>query len=224
MRQIVLLVCSGMHAPSSTGQILATISRDEVLSQQQVVCAPQHGLGVLSPFALRQTLDSGVLLRPNPGKPSAATGSSKADLDSTAAEDAPPALIIWAFSAGCVGAAALATHWQRHRGPVLGLLMVDGWGVPRDPEVPVYRLSHDRTTHDTSRWIGAGEIDFYADPAVPHLHLWQQPQSVIGWAVAPGEAQQPSTAADFLCVRSRQAIDRYTARPFSPNLPNINTP
>ncbi|WP_323353115.1 hypothetical protein [Leptolyngbya sp. CCNP1308] len=204
-----------MHAPSATGQILATIARDEALSQQtQVICAPQHGLGVLSPFALRQTLDSFIALSQNSIKTPAAIAPSKADLDSATAEDAPPALIIWAFSAGCVGAAALATHWQRHRGPVLSLLMVDGWGVPRDPEVPLYRLSHDRTTHDTSRWLGAGEIDFYADPPVPHVHLWQQPQAVMGWAVAPGEAPQPSTAADFLCLRSRQAIDHYTACPF----------
>ncbi|MBW4485707.1 MAG: hypothetical protein KME14_24525 [Tildeniella torsiva UHER 1998/13D] len=204
-----------MHAPSSTGQILATIARNEALSQRsQIVCATQYGLGVLSPFALRQALDSFIALRQNPETAPAAIGSSKADLDNATAEDAPPALIIWAFSAGCVGAAALATHWQRHRGPVLGLLMVDGWGVPRDPEVPVYRLSHDRTTHDTSRWLGTGDIDFYADPAVPHLHLWQQPQAVVGWAVVPGEAKQPLTAADFLCLRSRQAIDRYTACPF----------
>lgn len=221
MRQIILLVCGGMHSPSSTGQILATIARDEALSQRsQIICAPQHGLGVLSPFALRQALDGFIALRQNPEKAPAAIGTSEDNLDSTASEGAPPALIIWAFSAGCVGAAALATHWQRHRGPVLGLLMVDGWGVPRDPEVPVYRLSHDRTTHDTSRWLGAGDIDFYADPAVPHLHLWQQPQSVVGWAVAPGEAKQPLAAADFLCLRSRHAIDRYTARPRL----NINTP
>jgi hypothetical protein len=219
-----------MHTPSSTGQILATISRDQVLSQQYVVCAPQHGLGVLSPFALRRALNDRAPWSSTPT--TALTSSVGDDCDGLASGvapgvafgDVPPALIIWAFSAGCVGAAALATHWHRHRGPVLGLLMVDGWGVPRDPEVLVYRLSHDRTTHDTSRWLGAGDIDFYADPPVPHLHLWQQPQSVAGWAVAPGEAPQPLTAADFLCLRSRQAIDRYTARPHDPNKPNINTP
>ncbi|PZV09031.1 MAG: hypothetical protein DCF32_03300 [Leptolyngbya sp.] len=106
---------------------------------------------------------------------------------------------------------ALATHWHRYQGPVLALLIADGWGVPRDPKVPTYRLSHDRTTHNTSRWLGAGDIDFYADPAVPHLHLWQQPQSVVGWAIAPGKTKERLSAADFLCLRSRQAIDRYTA-------------
>ncbi|MFM7325948.1 MAG: hypothetical protein ACKO4L_13685, partial [Nodosilinea sp.] len=41
-----------------------------------------------------------------------------------------PHLIIWAFSAGCVGAVALAQHWQRYRSGVLALFLVDGWGVP----------------------------------------------------------------------------------------------
>ncbi|MBD1875541.1 hypothetical protein H6F75_18835 [Nodosilinea sp. FACHB-131] len=209
-----------MHPPSYTGQILAAIARDEVLSRHsQTVCAPQHGLDVLLPFALRQTLKGRAESSCEPAKASS-TSSLRNTLDSTPPGDAPPALIIWAFSAGCVGAAALATHWQRYQAPVLALLMVDGWGVPRDPEVPTYRLSHDRTTHHTSRCLGAGEIDFYADPAVPHLHLWQHPQSVVGWAAAPGKTKERLTAADFLCQRSRHAIDCYTAG----SLLNINTP
>lgn len=214
LRQIVLLICGGMHPPSYTGQILAAIAKDEALSQRsRVVCAPLSALGVLSPFALRQTLEATADLSSQPTKAPGFANPVRHDLNNTSPDDAPPALVIWAFSAGCVGAAALATHWHRYCGPVLALLMVDGWGVPRDPEVPTYRLSHDRTTHHTSRWLGAGDIDFYADPAVPHLHLWQQPQSVVGWAAAPGKAQEPMTAAFFLCQRSRQAIDQYIACP-----------
>ena len=193
-KQVTLLVCGGMHPPSYTGQILAAIARDAVLSRHsQVVCASQGGLGVLSPFALRQAIDS------------QATSYS----EKSAAEVAPSALIIWAFSAGCVGAAALATHWQQYRGRVLALFMADGWGVPRDPGVPVHRLSHDPITHATSRWLGAGDDDFYADPAVPHLTLWQQPQRATGWAIAPGQVRQSLTAAEFLCGRSRDHIARY---------------
>ncbi|MBE9110074.1 hypothetical protein IQ273_11705 [Nodosilinea sp. LEGE 07298] len=191
LQQVVLLICGGMHPPSYTGQMLATIDQDEVLSQLgNVVCAPQSGLGVLSPFALRQALE--------------------ARLDSTTPEAAPTALMIWAFSAGCVGATALAAHWQRHRGPVLALFMVDGWGVPRDPGVPTYRLSHDAAAHHTSRWLGAGDRDFYAEPAVPHLTLWQQPQAVTGWTVEQGQRSERLTAADFLCERSRAVIHRYS--------------
>lgn len=208
LRQIVLLICGGIHPPSYTGQILATIASDEALSQySQLVYAPRSTLGVLSPFALRQALQT----RAGLSSASSFATPLKSNLDSTSPEEAPPALVIWAFSAGCVGAVALATHWHRYQGPVLALLIADGWGVPRDPKVPTYRLSHDRTTHNTSRWLGAGDIDFYADPAVPHLHLWQQPQSVVGWAIAPGKTKERLSAADFLCLRSRQAIDRYTA-------------
>lgn len=210
-----------MHPPSYTGQILAAIAQDQALSQRsQVVCAPLSALAVLSPFALRQTLKATTESSREPTKAPSFAQPKTNNLDSTCLEGAAPALIIWAFSAGCVGASALAAHWHRYCGPVLALLMVDGWGVPRDPEVPTYRLSHDRTTHQASRWLGAGDIDFYAEPAVPHLHLWQQPQAVEGWATAPGKVGERLTAADFLCLRSRQAIDRYTAD----SELNINTP
>ncbi|MBD2106460.1 hypothetical protein [Nodosilinea sp. FACHB-13] len=212
LRQIVLLICGGIHPPSYTGQILATIAKDEALSQySQVVYAPRSTLGVLSPFALRKALEAKAGLSDELTGASSFAPHSGHNLDHTFLEGAPPALVIWAFSAGCVGAAALATHWHRYQGPVLVLLMADGWGVPRDPEVPTYRLSHDRTTHNTSRGLGAGDVDFYADPAVPHLHLWQHPQAVVGWATAPGKAKESLTAADFLCRRSRHAINCYTA-------------
>ena len=185
-----------MHPPSYTGQMLAIVAQDEVLSQLgEVVCASQSGLGLLSPFALRQALEVRL------------DGTTPANRDLEAA----PALVIWAFSAGCVGAAALAAHWQRHRGSVLALCMVDGWGVPRDPGVPTYRLSHDSFTHHTSRCLGAGDTDFYAEPAVPHLTLWRQPQSAMGWAVEEGR-QERLSAANFLCQRSRAAIHRYSIR------------
>lgn len=197
LQQVVLLICGGMHPPSYTGQMLATIAQDEVLQLSNVVCAPPSSLGILSPFALRRTLEAHLDSMPLP---------------STTLEASPPALVIWAFSAGCVGATALAAHWQRHRGPVLALFMVDGWGVPRDPGVPTYRLSHDSYTHNTSRWLGAGDIDFYAEPAVPHLTLWRQPQAVFGWAAENGKPNERLTAADFLCWRSRAAIHRYSTR------------
>lgn len=194
-QRVGLLVCGGMHPPSYTGQVLTTIAHDAVLSQLgAVVCAPQPSLGIISPFALRQTL----VARLEAMTPEAAVAA------------APTGVIIWAFSAGCVGAASLATYWQRYQGPVLALLLVDGWGVARDPGVPTYRLSHDYFTHATSRWLGAGDIDFYADPAVPHLTLWQSPQVVSGWTVTAGKRREKLTAAAFLCQQSRAAIARYS--------------
>lgn len=185
-----------MHPLSFTGSVLAAIARDRELSSlSRVICAPQRSLGVLSPFALRQSIEA-----------------SWKDPKVSSGEVAPTALIIWAFSAGCVGAVVLANHWQRYRGPVLALFMVDGWGVPRPPAIPVHRLSHDQITHDTSRWLGSGDDDWYADPAVPHLTLWQQPQAAAGRtvaSVASTQAGQRLTAAEFLCGRSRAYIDQY---------------
>jgi len=207
LAQVVLLICGGMHPPSYTGQMLATIARDQRLSSRlsRVVCAPEHALGVLSPFALRQSLEA------NLDVPCHVSSAGVSFPGALSPKTAPMALIIWAFSAGCVGAAPLTTYWQRHRGPVLALFMVDGWGVPCPPGVPVHRLSHDPVTHDTSRWLGAGDEDFYADPAVPHLTLWQQPQAVAGWAMAPANTRQGMTAAEFLCKRSHDYIERYQA-------------
>lgn len=187
---VLLLVCGGMHPPSYSGQILSAIAQDEALSQlSRGVCSPSSGLDVLSPFALRRSLE-----------PTFEAASQRCP---------SPGLIIWAFSAGCVGAAALATYWQRYRGPVLAIFLVDGWGVPRPPGVPVHRLSHDRLTHDTSRWLGAGDEDFWADPPVPHLQLWQQPHRTEGWAVAPQQAGERLTAAAFLGQRSRDYARSY---------------
>ncbi len=193
-----------MHPPSYTEHVLRTIAEDETLStiSRVVYAAPSaYGLEILSPFALRQGIEASLAV---PAK-----------------EGTAPVLVIWAFSAGCVGAMALAAHWQRHRGPVLALFMVDGWGVPRDPAVPTYRLSHDYTTHCTSRWLGAGDTDFYADPAVSHLEFWQQLSTASGWAVGPGKGRQRLSAANFLCQRSREAIALYQSQRDSLN---INSP
>ncbi|NJL44591.1 MAG: hypothetical protein HC922_00225 [Leptolyngbyaceae cyanobacterium SM2_3_12] len=199
----IVVVCGGLHPPSYNGQILTILATDAVLSQLPVLAfAPSWPLAVLSPYVLRQWLEERLMqlsLAPDSGP------------------NADRVLIIWAFSAGCVGAVALAEHWQRHRGQVLALFLVDGWGVPRVTRVPIHRLSHDRFTHTTSRWLGTGTLDFYADPAVPHLQLWQSPQQVNGWPVnqsdsAPGH--RIMTAAEFLCQQSQPT--------FSPNIQSLS--
>ncbi len=190
-----------MHPPSATGQILATLAIDRDLSQlMRVLVSPQQGLGALSAFALRQTLESAI------GASGSASGNALGNAAVGTSEASTPGLMIWAFSAGCVGAVALATYWQRWRGPVQALFLVDGWGVPCPPTVPVYRLSHDRFTHNTSGLLGQGDVNFYADPAVPHLDLWQHPQVVTGWSVGPGQRAEKLTAADFLLGRSLSLI------------------
>ncbi|MEM9136507.1 MAG: hypothetical protein AAGB01_04060 [Cyanobacteria bacterium P01_F01_bin.42] len=98
--------------------------------------------------------------------------------------DAPSIYV--GFSAGVLRAAA-AAHIARQRGQtVKGLIALDGWGVPLcDDAVPVYRFSHDLFTHATSPLLGGAGI-FFADPPVPHLHLWGQAPQTRGWYLQAG--------------------------------------
>lgn len=73
-------------------------------------------------------------------------------------------------------------------------LLIDGWGVPISTQIPCYRLSHDRFTHHTSAWLGAGMAGFYADPPVAHGDLWRSPDQVWGW-VAGRSGDRISAAA-----------------------------
>ena len=119
-----------------------------------------------------------------------------------------PAVGVIAFSAGVVAAVALLQRWQWSGGQVAGLIALDGWGVPLPTHYRTFRLSHDRFTHRSSGLLGSGSVNFYADPAVPHLQLWQAPQTVSGWQLdtTSGYAVQATTAIDFLAL----AVDTLT--------------
>ncbi|EAZ90430.1 hypothetical protein [Crocosphaera chwakensis] len=90
-------------------------------------------------------------------------------------------LTIIAFSAGVVAAITAAWQWQLQGNTIKGLIAFDGWGVPLFGPFPIYRVSHDQFTHDSSILLGTGSINFYADPAVEHLDLWRSPHLVQGW-------------------------------------------
>lgn len=114
------------------------------------------------------------------------------------AQVAPNEPLVWlAFSAGVVAASAAATYWHHQGGNVCALIALDGWGVPLAADFPSYRLSHDHFTHWSSQLLGSGLQNFYADPAVPHAQLWQQPQWVQGWQVS-GDQRRVTTAAVFI--------------------------
>ena len=194
-RPVCLLICGGMHSPRDSDGVLAILAKDSQLSQLPILhFSPTPPLAVLSGAALRCWLEEH-------GPPAMAMPAGY------------PRLIIWAFSAGCVGALALTQYWQRYRGGVLALFLVDGWGVPGVGSVPIHRLSHDRFTHRTSGWLGPGLVSFVGWPAVSHRQLWRDPQQVWGYQVWPGTpvglamdpALQPRrlTAGDFLCGWSR---------------------
>lgn len=89
-------------------------------------------------------------------------------------------VLILAFSAGVVGAIAVARIWQRQGICIDRLIAIDGWGVPLLGNFPIHRVSHDRFTHWSSLMLGGNATHFYADPAVEHLTLWHSPDSVQG--------------------------------------------
>lgn len=193
MSRISLVLCGGFHAPHDT-EGLQQLCRQSPDLQALLLVVLGHDAPVapLSAHRLRQSLDDALLRQGLSGSPS-------------------PDLILWAFSAGCVGTVALAHHWQRYRGRVRGVFLVDGWGVPWHGSAPLHRLSHDDFTHRSSRWLGAGRADFVAQPGVPHRQLWRSPQTVMGWGEPPPtapEVAQPWSAADFLVQWTRFYTER----------------
>ncbi len=92
-------------------------------------------------------------------------------------------LLFIGFSAGVVGAMVAAWQWQMWMGNVKALIAIDGWGVPGWANFPVHRISHDNFTHWSSKILGSGVNNFYADPPVEHLEIWRSPQKVSGWWV-----------------------------------------
>jgi hypothetical protein len=192
MDKFALIVVGGMQSPHYSTPILTAMANDAVLSQGRAMVFPANPpWTVLSGQTIRHWLD--------------------AELGQSSVSSHSVPLVIWAFSAGCVGMVALVSHWQQYRGKVLACFALDGWGVPLLASVPTYRLSHDSFTHNTSGWLGQGPINFYADPAVPHSQLWQSPQSVMGWQVIDRPAakplREPLTAAEFLCHWTRHHLN-----------------
>lgn len=161
-----------MHAFEKTQQMVADMVQYPTFSNlPRYLYKPDHPLAVLSAEGLRRALPH------------------------------PQSLIFLAFSAGCLTAASVA-HYFHHRSDsqVLGLLAIDGWGVPLAAPFPVHRLSHDHFTHITSTF-SSSRCHFYADPAVPHLQIWQTPSQVRGWTMP---AQQPTSAGAFIDARLNQ--------------------
>jgi hypothetical protein len=121
-------------------------------------------------------------------------------------------IIFISFSAGVVGAIGAAHLWQLLGGSVKAFIAIDGWGVPLQGNFPIHRMSHDYFTHWSSCLLGCGQNNFYAQPAVDHLSMWQlttsrsasTSQTVQGWWVDSYiEISPPKgylTAGEFLLM------------------------
>ena len=177
---MIVVICPGIHSPELTAQFTAVLAPviahkcalvQRLRPEQYTVSVPP--LWVLPPeippyatdqverFVSQQWRQLG-LEREGSFKP----------------KQTEPLLWI-GFSAGVVGAVTAARRWQQ-RGPVAGLIAVDGWGVPLGSRFARFRISHDRFTAQSCEWLGASDGYFICEPAVSHLDLWRSPHLAHG--------------------------------------------
>ncbi|MEM0980725.1 MAG: hypothetical protein AAGH78_10665 [Cyanobacteria bacterium P01_H01_bin.58] len=189
---MTVIICPGMHPKTWTDSFLAQL--DAVYPAQasdRVVFNHSSGMQ-WSAYALRAYL--------------------------TAYAITPPIILI-AFSAGCIAASGMAQYWEQRGYPIAGLIAVDGWGAPTVGKFRAYRLSHDAFTHDSSAWLGRGEVSFYADPSVAHAQLWRYPAAVWGQQMGDfnspgGDMRMQATALQFLhnCLQYLQALETVDSK------------
>jgi len=146
----VIVVCPGVHSPQLTASFLTAMALDQA-DPMRVCVIPGDRQPVYSP------LHGLSMLQHRLGAPWAA----------------PPVLFL-GFSAGVVSLAAIAPLWQALGGTVLGLIALDGWGVPLGGHFPIHRISHDRFSDWSSALLDGSALQtrgdrFYAEPAVAHL-------------------------------------------------------
>ncbi len=159
-----IIVCPGIHQPELTDNFVSNCLEpitDQLGEQKSVNILVYPGKGVVNL--------SGVHL-------------FKFLCESLGNWRTTPVVFI-SFSAGVVGAMVAGTNWHILGGAIKAFIAIDGWGVPLWGEFPIHRISHDYFTHWSSKMLGSGHNNFYAEPAVDHLQMWREPQSVKGWWV-----------------------------------------
>jgi hypothetical protein len=192
-----IIICPGIHEPALTESFIQAClhqSGESVSNVKQVdiLIFPGQGYLTLSAFHILHFLCDSF------GAPSYRLSNKLKS----------PVMFI-CFSAGVIGGIGAATAWQLLGGHVQAFIAIDGWGVPLAGNFPIHRLSHDHFTHWTSAYLGMGENNFYAEPAVDHLAMWQSPQSVQGQWVNPSFGFSPPknylSASEFLNL----LLERY---------------
>lgn len=186
--KISVIICPGIHHPALTENFISGGLETYFPSQENsvnILKVPNDGFSALSGFHILQVLSN---------RPGDRTKS--------------PVIFI-SFSAGVVGAIAAAYSWQMLGGYVKAFIAIDGWGVPLWGSFPIHRMSHDYDTHWSSKILGSGHDNFYADPPVEHLSMWRSPQTIQGrWVDSSNEvspAKSRLTAAEFL----QMLLNRY---------------
>ncbi|MFM7365710.1 MAG: hypothetical protein ACKO11_14685 [Cuspidothrix sp.] len=173
-----IIICPGMHAPELTQSFIEGCLNQSGEKPVDILIYPGQGYLTLSTLHILHFLCDRL-------------GNK---LESP--------VIFLCFSAGVIGGIGAATAWQLLGGHLQAFIAIDGWGVPLAGNFPIHRLSHDHFTHWTSAYLGMGENNFYAQPAVEHLSMWHSPQSVPGQWANPSVGFSPPksylTASEFL--------------------------
>jgi hypothetical protein len=213
-----LAVCPGFHSPKLTDRAIACL---DLPSSIQPIVIPTDRLLPCDPLGIDRFLTDyfATQCHRNPDR----------------SEETPVHLSFLGFSAGTIGALGAAWFW-RDRAMLGAILLCDGWGVPVLPvwewlggvsglessqkpsqkpsqtlsqKPSLYRMSHDRWTHDTWSRLGIATPSFIATPEVEHLTLWSEPDrvrgealDVAGRAIVMGETAGTISARDYI----RQAL------------------
>lgn len=193
-----IIICPGIHQPALTENFvsggLEIFSQSKLENSVNILIVPTEGFLALSGFHILQFL--GV------------DAERLVDRHRLRHQLKSPVVFI-SFSAGVVGAIAAAHSWQLLGGYIKAFIAIDGWGVPLWGSFPIHRMSHDYVTHWSSKILGSGEDNFYADPPVDHLSMWRSPQVVQGRWVDSFDGVSPPksrlTAAEFL----QMLLNRY---------------
>ncbi|MGI8504136.1 MAG: hypothetical protein ACR2LR_23830 [Hassallia sp.] len=183
-----IIICPGIHDPALTEKFISGALETYFQSQKNsvnILKVANDGLSVLSGFHILEVL--GV------------------DAERLVARHGTKSPVIFiSFSAGVVGAIAAAYSWQMLGGNIKAFIAIDGWGVPLWGSFPIHRMSHDYDTHWSSKILGSGQDNFYADPPVEHLSMWRSPETIQGrWVDSSNEVSPPKsplTAAEFLQI------------------------
>ncbi len=161
---MTIIICPGVHNPALTDKFVTCLYEEITHSASNyndvnILVFPTDGISSLSGLHILEFLRRKL----------------KSKLKS--------AVIFIGFSAGVVGAITAAHLWQLEGGHVKAFIAIDGWGVPLFGNFPIHRISHDYFTHWSSLLLGGDQNNFYADPPVDHLQMWENPQAVQGWSV-----------------------------------------
>jgi hypothetical protein len=180
--QTSIIICPGIHNSQLTDGFLAGLRQREIET-------------------IFPNWNQQVLVFPTQDYPAYSTINILEFLQHHTAKTTP--LVFISFSAGVAGSITAAWTWQIFGGKIKAFIAVDGWGVPLSGSFPIHRLSHDYFTHWSCALLGAGEDSFYADPAVEHLEIWQNPHTCQGWWIHPAKENKSTkrtftTAADFV--------------------------